>query len=59
MATEQVAAVPDELAESVAAFTGIILANPAARGDACKGPIDVDEGAPTTDRLVAFLGRQP
>jgi uncharacterized protein (TIGR03086 family) len=61
-ATGQPAVIPDELAEGSLEFCAGML-RPEMRSEAPDAPfgfeVDVAADAPSTDRLVAFLGRQP
>lgn len=58
-ATGQDATIPEAPAQAALAFATMLLNEPEMRGNDFKPPVAVSEGASTTDRLVAFLGRHP
>ncbi|MBV9452486.1 MAG: TIGR03086 family protein [Streptosporangiaceae bacterium] len=58
-ATGQPADLDGRLAAHVLEFAGQALATPESRASRIAPALAVPAGAPVTDRLVAFLGRQP
>lgn len=57
--TGQDATIPDDLAQPTIELSSMLFADAANRGHDFGLPIDVGDAASSTDRLVAFLGRQP
>ncbi len=58
-ATGQHIHLEDDLAAHLLAFAEQTMADAASRGGRIAAPVPTAAGAPTADRLVAFLGRHP
>lgn len=53
------AEVPADLVDRNYEFALVLFSDPANRGDDFADPVPIDDHASATDRLMAFLGRQP
>lgn len=57
--TGQDSAIPDQVAQPMMEFSAMLFSDPANRGHDFGPAIDVGDDASASDRLVAYLGRQP
>ena len=58
-ATGQDATIPDNLTAAVSELAGMLLTDPANRGDDFAPPVVLPDDASASDKLIAFLGRHP